>query len=496
MVPNWFLTTTSQSDYSSISKLRKMSDKIRLTLVKNGDHKSQKIVVISRSWEEILSSAKNKLRISKPERVFSAGGKELFKIDLNTLENDAFLVISDKKDFIGTKRSEEIDFSTKVIGDIDVIQKQNTICHIIASKTYVEDEAVKQLENVSKILLNVKYAIGMPDIHPGRGFPIGTSIATSGIIYPHLIGTDIGCGMSLFKTDSQLSKSKVDKWVKNLYLDKDWDGNTSKFLQDRNVECTDFDKNSLGTIGGGNHFGELQEIVSIKDDVEAAKLNLDPDYFYLLVHSGSRGYGQSILEGHENKFGTKGLIDTSKEAEEYMTLHDNACKWARANRDLIAHRFLECIGAEAENILDIWHNNVEKKKFENGESLWLHRKGAAPLDKGPIVIPGSRGAYSYLVIMDDSTKSEHAGYSVAHGAGRKWKRSKALGMGQSQKNIVDTLTTTSLGSRVICEDKDLLFEEMPEAYKDIDSVVQDLVDEKIIKIIAIFKPVITYKTRK
>jgi len=126
--------------------------------------------------------------------------------------------------------------------------------------------------------------------------------------------------------------------------------------------------------------------------------------------------------------------------------------------------------------------------------LWLHRKGAAPTDLGPIVIPGSRGALSYLVLPNDSPdKQQYAGFSVAHGAGRRWARGKAV-QAEKFKNS-NSLTTTSLGSKVICEDKDLLFEEAPEAYKDIIDIISDLTSMNIVNVIATFRPLITYKCR-
>jgi release factor H-coupled RctB family protein len=84
---------------------------------------------------------------------------------------------------------------------------------------------------------------------------------------------------------------------------------------------------------------------------------------------------------------------------------------------------------------------------------------------------------------------------LAHGAGRKWKRSDARGRLEKRYHVKD-LETTKLGSRVICKSRDLLYEEAPQAYKDIDLVVDDLVKAGMVDVIASFKPLITYKTRK
>lgn len=102
----------------------------------------------------------------------------------------------------------------------------------------------------------------MPDLHPGKGCPIGAACASEGIIYPHLVGNDIGCGMCLFQTNIRTKRQKIDKWVNKLYgLEQGWEGDSSEYLKSKNIEPTSFDKQSLGTIGGGNHFAELQQVL-------------------------------------------------------------------------------------------------------------------------------------------------------------------------------------------------------------------------------------------
>jgi len=127
------------------------------------------------------------------------------------------------------------------------------------------------------------------------------------------------------------------------------------------------------------------------------------------------------------------------------------------------------------------------------EDLWLHRKGAAPSDCGAVVIPGSRGTFSYLVEpSSDISIQQMSGFSLAHGAGRRLPRNIAFKKGE---NIKLDLTTTELGSKVICEKKELLYEEIPEAYKDIECIVEDLAEAGLVQVIAKFRPLITYKTR-
>lgn len=166
-------------------------------------------------------------------------------------------------------------------------------------------------------------------------------------------------------------------------------------------------------IGGGNHFAEFQHVTEVFDKAEFARANLSTDLVYLLVHSGSRRLGGSILDAHTAKYKHAGLDPSSPEGQEYLRQHDNACKWARLNREVIARRVMEKLNADdnalvndeqrkVEKVLDIWHNSVEKKEWNTGteqaKQLWVHRKGAAPSDRGLVVIPGSRGACSFLVM--------------------------------------------------------------------------------------------------
>jgi release factor H-coupled RctB family protein len=123
----------------------------------------------------------------------------------------------------------------------------------------------------------------------------------------------------------------------------------------------------------------------------------------------------------------------------------------------------------------------------------VHRKGAVVAEDDAVVIPGSRGALSYLVkpIGDGESRA----WSLAHGAGRKWARSAAR-LRMRERFGLHQLVQTPLGSRVVCEERDLLYEEAPGAYKNIEAVIQDLLDAGLVSLIATFRPLLTYKTRK
>jgi release factor H-coupled RctB family protein len=360
-----------------------------------------------------------------------------------------------------------------------------------SAQSWIEGEAVRQLYATAK-LDGVRLAVGFPDLHPSKGSPVGAAFVTEGVIYPHLIGGDIGCGMALFKTDLVRRDAKLDRWVKLQFnLEHRWEQFVSDFLAEHDLESTEFDS-ALGTIGGGNHFAELQAVEKVLDADEFKTLDLGEQQLVVLVHSGSRGLGESILRAHVDQHFGEGVEADSFAAEEYLRGNDFAVRWAKANRELIARRFVAALGAEAKCLWDGCHNSITRRESD-GEIVWVHRKGAVAADGDFVVIPGSRGSLSYLVkpIRDD----EGHAWSLAHGAGRKWARSDAR-QRMRERFGMDQLVQTPLGGRVVCEERDLLYEEAPAAYKNIEAVVQDLVDAGLVSVIATFRPLLNYKTRK
>src|SRR5260221_675096 len=252
-----------------------------------------------------------------------------------------------------------------------------TVRLFASARSWIEGEAVRQLYATAK-LDGVCQAVGLPDLHPGKGSPVGAAFVTEGIIYPHVIGGDIGCGMA--------------------------------------VEADSF------------------------------------------------------------------------AAGEYLRGHDFAVRWAKASRELIAKRFVAALGAEAACLWDGCHNSIPRH-----EVGWIHRKGAVAADGDFVVIPGSRGSLSYIVRPVGDGES-HA-WSLAHGAGRKWARSDAR-QRMRERFGMQQLLQTPLGSRVVCEERDLLYEEAPAAYKNIEAVIADLVAAGLVSVIATLRPLLTYKTRK
>jgi len=386
------------------------------------------------------------------------------------------------------------------------VQKITEKVNLIASTdTWIEGGALEQLIKTSKLSGMHKVA-GMPDLHPGRGYPIGAAFFTIDKIYPALVGNDICCGMSLWQTSSKVSKINLGKLAKKFTnieqpLDVSWSSQITQGKLSRSIVTDSFD-HSLGTIGGGNHFAEFQAIEEVYDPRALADLGLNEKQLQLLIHSGSRGLGQSILYEHITQHSHNGLDFEDRDFNIYMDKHDEAVRWAELNRELIAMRFIEAISAKGYCALDINHNLVSAKNIA-GRDGWLHRKGATPSDQGYVVIPGSRGDYSYLVkpllmqSIDHSKANEKnlstSLYSLAHGAGRKWKRGECHGrLGHKYKR--EDLYKTTLGSRVVCGDKELLYDEAPQAYKKCETVVQDMVDAGLIQVVAKLRPVLTFKT--
>jgi release factor H-coupled RctB family protein len=360
-----------------------------------------------------------------------------------------------------------------------------------SAQSWIEGEAVRQLYATSK-LEGVRYAVGFPDLHPGKGSPVGAAFVTEDVIYPHLIGGDIGCGMALFETDMVRLDAKLDRWAEQYFhLEHPWDEEAGEFLSEHGLESTEFDR-ALGTIGGGNHFAEIQVVDKVLDADAFKKLDLAKQQLVMLVHSGSRGLGESILRSHADQYFGEAVAAGSFAAQEYLRGHDLAVRWAKANRELIARRFAAALGAEAASLWDGCHNSITRQELD-GETVWLHRKGAVAADADFVVIPGSRGSLSY-VVKPAGAGASHA-WSLAHGAGRKWMRSAAR-QRMRERFTVDELVQTRLGSRVVCEDRDLLYEEAPAAYKNIEAVIADLVAAGLVSVIATLRPLFTYKTRK
>jgi len=457
----------------------------RITIISNANQTQRAAFLLaSSSLAGILKAAKDKLRMKKPCRVFLSGGNEI--ADEQTLakylQNGAEFQVSCGEDFIGIKK---VDLSAE---DAEVAEVR-----VISNQSFVDPVSVMQLKATAgmKGMLQV---VGMPDLHPGLKYPVGAAFVTEDWIYPPLLGGDIGCGMAVYRIPSfkeNLADSQVKKIADRLVgIEGPWEGDVRLFLSGylslEEIAEVGRWEGSLGTIGGGNHFAELQQITHTKTDYFSV------DEPVLVVHSGSRGLGKQILEESEEEYEAD-----SPQGKEYLRKHDMACRWAKANRDLIALRFLRRLLKKPDlsiydilphKVLDIWHNNVEHREQDD---TFIHRKGAAPATTGLVIIPGSRGTLSaYVKPIPTGTTA----YSLAHGAGRAASRTATFKK-LAKRTRPGELVRTELGGWVICEDRELIFEEAPEGYKEIEPVVQDLVEEGACEVIAWGMPRISYKVR-
>ncbi|KAL5454330.1 hypothetical protein PMIN06_005031 [Paraphaeosphaeria minitans] len=447
----------------------------------------------------VFKAAQAKLRIGKPSRVFVAGsGAELVGEEdwERGVRNDVSLLISAGEDYIGVNR------------DAGVHPKANPTCpiHNLASAAALDEHALTQLRTTAHSLPGLVHAVGQPNLHPGTKFPIGAVFVSQRWIHPPLIGGDIGCGMAWYRTRLSRGQVEGDRGRKVAEKLRGMEGAwrtaeaRERWLEDEWGMCGAGEEwdGSVGTIGAGNHFAEIQVVEEVEEGCGLAEGEV-----VLLVRSGSRGYGSSILKKYTAE-GQVSLKEDSAEAKEYLKEHDSACRWAKANRNLIALRFLSCLepgepawslGKKDAHVEDI-HDAVASTSEDTNErtasspspgiDAYIHRKGAAPtlspgtcLPLSILPLPGSRGTPT-LILAPQFPSSTSRGLdnavSLAHGAGRSMSRAKALST-LSQKYQASSLLEPrgGKGTWVVCEAKDLVFEEAAEAYKDVEAVGANLV---------------------
>jgi tRNA-splicing ligase RtcB len=251
---------------------------------------------------------------------------------------------------------------------------------------------------------------------------------------------------------------------------------------------------ALGTLGSGNHFLELQTVESIE---EGNPHNLFEGQVMCMIHSGSRGLGHQVCTDHvralEDKYRNRdGIWHSeewgfeiqdrqlaaapihSKDGQSYLDAMNGAANFAFANRSALTHRLRQALAAEFEveaNLLyDVSHNIAKIEDHQiNGKSCTccVHRKGATRAMPGqPVLVPGDMGTGSWLL---EGVTGNRAFASSCHGAGRLMSRSEAKKTidGKALKRELE-----SRGIRVHANTPNIMSEEAPDAYKDVDEVIR------------------------
>ncbi|MBK9370368.1 MAG: RtcB family protein [Deltaproteobacteria bacterium] len=390
------------------------------------------------------------------------------------------------------------------------------------AKVHFEAEALDQLATVSRLPRCVR-AVGLPDLHPGPGIPIGAAFALDGEVRPLLVGGDAGCGVRLFAAPRvKASGDALERRVREatdgpalpdvdpgLALRAAWSQGprglatlpgVPESLAELAAACpAELELSlppppddpelglALGSVGGGNHFVELSEVTAISDRAAAEALGLRRGGAVVLAHSGSRGLGRALI----GRWGD--VVLTAETAEQYLLELEGAVRFARANRLVLAWRLLSAAGIARPgrwtHTFDLVHNDVTRRVLD-GREVFLHRKGAAPAERDqPTVVLGTRGTVSAVMM---GAGDEESLCCVAHGAGRRLKRSDAIARFKDRHRRAE-LTRTALGGRVICDDPELLYAEHPDAYKDVDPVIDALEAAGAARRVATLSPVITVK---
>ncbi|TWI77253.1 tRNA-splicing ligase RtcB [Desulfobotulus alkaliphilus] len=377
-----------------------------------------------------------------------------------------------------------------------------------------EDLAMEQAENLCRHPRAFHHIALMPDCHPGYGMPIGGVAAFRNAIIPNAVGVDIGCGMGAAMSDftGQPERKTLVKITETITScipagfnrhkqDQKWEGFDS-FLENLSgkpgwlgKDTLSIARQSLGTLGGGNHFIEIQK------DGE--------DRIWVMLHSGSRNLGKTIAEYHHRKALAENRKDGIVLPSEDLAFFDTdsargmayirdmhfALNFAKENRrrmmDIVKKILGDTLGCSFLQEINIHHNYAaEENHF--GCRVWVHRKGATSAQKGEKgIIPGSMGSPSYIV---EGLGNPESFCSCSHGAGRVMGRNEACrkldaaAVAASMKGIVHGgFPTMKKGNLRGKQD----FGEAPGAYKDIDTVMAAQAD--LVKILVKLQPLAVVK---
>lgn len=449
----------------------------------------------------------------------------------------------------------------------------------------IEREALEQLKN-GACLPGVIGCAGMPDIHSGYGLPIGGVLAVDaqgdpradahgGVISPGAVGVDINCGVRAVsvpakagevrpyledllkritsvvgtgvggKTRSKLGKVRgkdfrrlIEGGVPMLQemgyaTPSDVDHTEERgilkpaSLDHVGARAVERGEGQIGTLGSGNHFLEIQRVVEVYDPAVAAHLGIELDQVCVMIHCGSRGFGEQICQDYMQsmakamrKYGieppSKNLACVpigSPEGKAYFSAMACAANFAWINRQVILHEvrgvFASLLGLEDLRLIyDVAHNIAKFETYDRRRVL-VHRKGATrafppghpsiPSDYRaigqPAIIPGSMGTASFIVVGTEETLRQTWG-SVNHGAGRVMSRAAALGhprKGRPGLITEDQFRRSMEGIVYMSGSGENLLDEAPGVYKDSVEVVDSLADIGLVRKIVRLMPMAVLK---
>ena len=368
--------------------------------------------------------------------------------------------------------------------------EEKTINGIIVKNwaNHLDELAWEQVENLCRLPFIHHHIALMPDAHGGKGMPIGGVLATKGVVVPNAIGVDIGCGMCAVKTSvnvtdltaEQLRKGILRGIRERIPLGRD----NHKNAQDERFMPQGFDIDSLtvvkrkiesaakqiGTLGGGNHFIELQ-----KDE---------EGNMWIMIHSGSRNLGKQVCDYYNEKAETLNrrwyssvapelnlpfLPLKTDEFRQYWAEMEYCVEFALCNRRLMMERIKKAIlevlpETTFEPMINIAHNYAAWEKHF-GENCIVHRKGATLATAGTVgIIPGSQGTCSYIT---EGLGNPDSFNSCSHGAGRRLSRTQARQELSLEEEVARLEQMGIVHAVRYKEDLD----EATGAYKDIDEVM-------------------------
>ncbi len=437
------------------------------------------------------------------------------------------------------------------------------------------DKALQQVANVACLPGIVKASMAMPDIHWGYGFPIGGVAAMDreeGVISPGGVGYDISCGVRLIKTSLareeaegrlheviDLIDARVPKGLGSrgrLRLERGemerimaggageliakgigWEEDLAAMEEGGRYPEADPAKVSeraytrgrdqVGTLGSGNHFIEIQEVVETRPPAE--EFGLFAEQVVVMVHTGSRGLGHQVcsdyievmnasLPRYGYRLPDRQLVCApvqSREGRDYLAAMACAANFAMCNREAITHWIRECFervfraearGLGMDLLYDVSHNLAKMEEHEvegRRRSLVVHRKGATRAFPGsrpevgerfahtgqPVIIPGDMGTSSYVLVAGEEALEKSFG-STCHGAGRRMSR-KAARKQVRGAELKERLERE--GILVRAGHLAALAEEAPEAYKDVREVVEVCEGAGLSRVVARLRPLAVVK---